>query len=83
MLDFKCVSLKIFFRKSGGKTKNCCAVVLYFSLMSGSEVMMLGTIILQTSVSLCLLIKHENQVLSWGNAHSNIGFRNQKSLLFR
>lgn len=39
MLDFKCVSLKIFFRKIGGKTKNCCAVVFYFSLMSGSEVM--------------------------------------------
>lgn len=82
MLDFKCVSLKIFFRESGGKTKNCCAVVFYFALMSGSEVMMLGTIILQASVSLCLLIKHENQVLSRGNAHSNIGFRNQKSLHF-
>lgn len=82
MLDFKCVSLKIFFRKSGGKTKNCCAVVFYFSLMSGSEVMMLGTIVRQASVSLCVLIKHENQVLSRGNAHSNVGLRNQKSLHF-
>lgn len=34
MLDFKCVSLKIFFRESGGKNKEllCCCLLLRFNV---------------------------------------------------
>lgn len=51
-------------KKKDTKVPLCCCLLLLFNV--SSEVMMVGTISLQVSVFLCLLIKHENQVLSWG-----------------